>query len=630
MPPAEIALDLRGEVERYLESSKPERAAASLRQLWKSHRDLSTAAFVCSRFERLRGRLPLVSHRLFILRSFTVEPLVPLLRAGAFCAGIDLTVQLGDFNAYAQEILDGGSSLYSFLPNSVILTVRIADIAPKLWAQFSDLHAPEIKGASERASAAFESFIRGFRERSSAALIVHNLEEPIWPGRGIFDAQCLNGQSETVREINRHLVRYANAQQNVYILDYNALQARNGRQRWADARKYAMARLPISGDNLIHQATEWLRFLAPLSGRTAKALVVDLDNTLWGGVIGEDGLTGIQVGADPVGASYQALQRALLDLTRRGILLAICSKNNLDDAIEALEKHPQMLLRPRHFAAMRINWNDKVEGLREIAVELNIGTDALAFLDDNPTEREQVSAFLPEVTIIDLPENPYEYAEAVRDSSVFERLSLSTEDRERAALYAVQREREKGKEQFQSKEDFFRFLNQRLEIVPLSPENLGRIAQLTQKTNQFNLTTRRYSEQQISEIGSRHGWQVLGFRVRDRFGDQGLVGVCVTRDDDKTCEIETLLMSCRVIGRTVEAAFLSALASAAIARGCNRLIGHFLPTKKNAPAKAFYSLQGFQLESGNGDGERWVFDLAQRQIPCPGWIEVTMVGGENN
>src|SRR6202163_1664409 len=229
--------------------------------------------------------------------------------------------------------------------------------------------------------------------------------------------------------------------------------------------------------HLIHMAREWMRCIVPVSGRIAKVLVVDLDNTLWGGVIGEDGMTGIKVGPEYPGAAYQALQRALLNLSRKGILLAICSKNNLDDAMEALEKHPGMLVRPKHFAAMRINWTDKAQNLREIAQELNLGIDALVFLDDNPFEREQVRAALPEVTVIDLGKNPLEYASAVRNCAAFERLTLSSEDQQRTEMYAAQKRRAGAEQNFQSKEDFFRFLEQEAELVTVSALTLPRVAQ---------------------------------------------------------------------------------------------------------------------------------------------------------
>jgi HAD superfamily phosphatase (TIGR01681 family) len=213
---------------------------------------------------------------------------------------------------------------------------------------------------------------------------------PALPSHGIFDAQSEVGQATAIREINEKLRQIARGHNGVYILDYDSLVARHGRVRWHDERKWLMARLPVSAENLVHLAKEWMRFIHPLSGKICKALVTDLDNTLWGGVVGEDGPDGIQLGPEYPGAAYQSLQRVLLDLYRRGIILAVCSKNNTSDAMEVLEEHPGMILRPRHFAALRINWNDKAENLREIAAELNIGIDSLAFLDDNPVERERV------------------------------------------------------------------------------------------------------------------------------------------------------------------------------------------------------------------------------------------------
>ncbi len=291
----------------------------------------------------------------------------------------------------------------------------------------------------------------------------------------------------------------------MYVLDYDALVARHGGEHWHDERKWLTARLPIAAAYLLPMAREWTRFVVPLSGRIAKVLVVDLDNTLWGGVIGEDGMTGIAVGPEYPGAAYQSLQRALLDLSRKGILLALCSKNNLDDAMEALEKHPGMLLRAKHFAALRINWTDKAQNLREIAQELNVGLDALAFIDDNRFEREQVRAALPEVTVIDLPKNPTDYASAVRNCAALERLALSSEDQQRTEMYAAQKERAGAGQNFRSKEDFFRYLEQEAELDPLSDLTLARVAQLTQKTNQFNLTTRRYTELQIADIAKKPG-----------------------------------------------------------------------------------------------------------------------------
>lgn len=339
-------------------------------------------------------------------------------------------------------------------------------------------------------------------------------------------------------------------------------------------------------------------------------------------------MAGIHLGAEYPGAVYQSLQRVVLDLTRRGILLAICSKNNPDDAMEVLRDHPGMLLRPSHFAAMRINWNDKAQNLREIAAELNIGIDSLAFLDDNPVERERVRTELPEVMVIDLPDDPALFAHALREFPSFERLSLSSEDRQRSELYAAERARSQNEQTFGSKEDFYRFLQQEAEIAPVRPLTLARIAQLTQKTNQFNLTAHRYTEQQISEMAQRPGWDVVSIRVRDRYGDQGLVGVAIMVDQNSECHIDTLLLSCRVIGRSVETALLSYIADRARARGYKRLVGRFLPTKKNSPARDFYPRHGFELISESEQELRWSFPLQTGKIVCPEWMKVTIANGE--
>jgi FkbH-like protein len=622
--------NLRTEVDKLIGEGAFGLAARRLAELWRRDPASGTASFVISRLDELREKtrdklsdqLALTKFKLAILRSFTVEPIVPLLRAEAFAYGIDLEVHIGDFNTYVQDMLDNQSSLYRFAPNAVVLAVRADQAAPELWRDFADLAPEAAQQAAERVVRGYEQWIGAFRKHSQAALIIHSLERPSSPSLGVLDEQSEAGQSGLIRQINRELRRIAKGFHGVYVLDYDALVARHGSERWHDERKWLMARLPIAASHLIHMAREWMPFIVPLSGRTAKVLVVDLDNTLWGGVIGEDGMTGIKVGPEYPGAAYQALHRTLLDLSRKGILLAVCSKNNLDDAMEALEKHPGMLVRPKHFAAMRINWTDKTQNLREIAQELNVGMDSLAFLDDNPFEREQVRAALPEVTVIDLGKDPLEYASAVRNCAVFERLTLSSEDQQRTEMYAAQKQRAGAEQNFQSKEDFFRFLEQEAELEPVSDLTLARVAQLTQKTNQFNLTTRRYTEPQIAEMAKHPEWHIFSIRVRDRFGDHGLVGVAIAHDEADQCEVDTFLLSCRVIGRTVETALLAHLAESAAQRGRKRLVGWFLPTKKNAPAHDFYEQHGFNRKETNGTGSLWTLDLKSSALRCPDWIKL--------
>ncbi len=603
-----------------------------LSELWRREPGSATASFISARMDQLCDKIPFTRLKFAILRSFTVEPIVPILRAEASTYGIDLEVHVGDFNTYVQDLVDSNSSLYRFAPDVVALAVRTADVAPELAHQFADLSPDAARQAADRVAMNFDEWVRAFRRHSQAALILHSLERPARPAFGVLDSQSRDGQSDDgqsglIRQINSKLRQIAASHRGVYVLDYDALVARYGFEHWHDERKWVMARLPISAAHLLPMAREWMRFLMPLSGHVAKAIAVDLDNTLWGGIIGEDGMTRIKVGPEHPGAAYQALQRALLDLSRRGILLAICSKNNLDDAMEALDKHPGMLLRAKHFAAMRINWGDKSQNLREIAQELNIGLDSLAFLDDNPFEREQVRAALPEVMVIDISQNPSDYAAIVRDCPVFERLALSAEDQQRTLMYAEQRQRADAEQGFQSKEDFFRFLEQEAELNPVSDLTLARIAQLTQKTNQFNLTTRRYSEAQIAEMAKQPGWNIFSIRVRDRFGDHGLVGVAIAHDQGERCELDTFLLSCRVIGRTVETALLAHIAKSASARGCKQLIGWFLPTKKNAPARDFYQQHKFDLVEQNDKGSLWSLDLTRHHVAFPDWVKLVSANG---
>jgi FkbH-like protein len=605
-------------------------AARMLARLWERDAAAGLAGFIASRYQKLAGSLPLVPYRLALLRSFTVEPVVPVLRASAFTRGIHLETFIGEFNAYAQEILDSESPLYRFHPDAVVLAVQTRDVAPDLWRNYARLDETERAAAAEATLNRFRGWVRAFRERSQAALIVHSLEVPAVPAEGILDGQAERNQTESIRHINRGLRALAREHLGVYILDYDALVARHGRETWGDERKWLTVRLPVASAHLPHLAAEWLRFLHPLTGKIAKCVAVDLDNTLWGGVIGEDGMTGIRLGQEYPGAAFQAVQQALLDLTRRGILLAICSKNNEADAMEALTSHSGMVLRPADFAATRINWNPKAQSLREIAAELNIGLDSVAFLDDNPVERQHIRDQAPEAIVIELPEDPMRFAQTIRDCPYFERLALSDEDRRRGEYYASGRERAKLEGSVTSKEDFYRSLEQVAEIAPVNAATLARVAQLTQKTNQFNLTTRRYTEPQIAGLADCPGWRVWSMRVADRYADNGLVavaiahlGVAVPNLEGEACEIDTFLMSCRVIGRTVETALLAHLAADARAQGAQWLQGWFLPTRKNAPAMEFYRDHGFAPAQQTADGVLWRLDLGEKQVASPEWIRVT-------
>jgi FkbH-like protein len=620
-----VSAELRSRVSEHLAEGRFAEAGQAISALWRLDPGQATAGFIVRAGDQLAANYPLIPARVAILRSFTVEPLIPLLRAGSFASGIHLTTWVGDFNAWQQEILDSGSEVYRFQPNIVILAVHTRDIAPELWPEAGDFEAGSGLEIADRVIATLRDLLAVFRRTTDASLILHNLEQPDLAAMGVLDAQSNTGQSAAISRINAGLRSFAAEHRGISILDYDGLVARHGRQNWGDEKKWLTSRLPMRATCLIAMTAEWLRFIFPLTGKIAKVLAVDLDNTLWGGVIGEDGINGIQLSGEYPGAAFQAVQRALLQLHRRGILLAIVSKNNREDALEAIEQHPGMLLRSSHFAALRINWEDKAQNLRQIAKELNIGADAIAFLDDNPVERQHVREAAPEVMVIEPCSDPMEFARAIRNFPAFERLSLSEEDQKRGEYYAADRQRSELESESSSKEDFYRSLRQEAEMALVTAATLGRVAQLTQKTNQFNLTTRRYSEQEILGLAGNPAWQVLSIRVRDRYCDNGLVGVAITQDRGEICEIDSFLLSCRVIGRTVETALIAKLIQRARERGCRSVEGWFCPTRKNLPARDFYVSHGFTAVKESDKGTRWALDITARDVEIPTWIQVRWI-----
>jgi len=559
------------------------------------------------------------------LRSYTVEPAIPLLRAMARLEGIDLTVKVGEFNSYAQEVLDPEGWLYEFNPDLVFLACQTRDLAPDLWSGLDERLNTDSDSVVARIVTPIVTLIEQLRLRTNASLVIQNLEQPVMPSAGLLDSRNEAGQKALIDLVNQRLAVQVLKYKNAFILDYDALVARHGRERWTDEKKWLTSRAPVAADNLIFAAREYLRFVVPLSGRQSKVLVVDLDNTLWGGIVGEDGMTGIEIGAEYPGAAYRALQAVILQMAKRGILLAICSKNNLHDALEVFEKHPEMLLRLKDFAAIRINWIDKAQNLRDIATELNVGIDSLAFLDDNPVERQRVRLELPEVAVIELPVDPMKYAGTLLACPMLERLAITAEDRARGSYYVSQRERKSSEAAAGSLEEFYRSLEMKAEIVAVTPTTLARIAQLTQKTNQLNTTTRRYSESEVNAMAQDPAWSLFGVKIIDRFGDNGIVGVVFLRLEKPEVIIDTFLLSCRVIGRTVETMMLSQVCRIGIAAGCVKVTGWFLPTKKNEPAARIYSSNGFMKTRETPDGSLWELHLS-KSIQNPAWISLPTLG----
>lgn len=318
-----------------------------------------------------------------------------------------------------------------------------------------------------------------------------------------------------------------------------------------------------------------------------KCIVLDLDNTLWGGIVGEDGVDGIQLSLAPPGASFIAFQQALRDLYDRGVILTINSSNNPDDALAVIRNNPNMILKEEQFAAQRINWNDKVQNMREIAAELNIGLDSMVFIDDSPVNRESMRAFLPEVETPELPTDPVQYARFLHALPYFESGAITDEDKMRGNLYVTERLRKEAEKHFEDRGAFLKSLGIELRVYENDPASVARLAQLTEKTNQFNSKKHPLSEGEIRDLMSNPDRKIFYGRAIDQFGDQGIIAFALVRIAGSAWRVESLLMSCRVIGRGIEDAFMAAIAKRAAESKAAEIEIDFEPSEKNEPARAF-------------------------------------------
>lgn len=587
---------------------------------------LGAAAFLDDLEPELPDPRPEQTVRVALLGNATLDHLQSYLKAELYRAGLRPQVYQGPFGQYTQEILDPSSSLYAFDPDVLVLAVHSSRLFPDLHDYPFNMAVEHRRAQIEQGLQTIEGLLATFAQRSSALVLLHNMVIPQRPALGTLDLREELGQVEGFAQINLRLAEMARTRfKNVYIVNEDAVQSRYGKSRATDQRMWLTARLPWSDGILAGLASEYIRYIRPLKGLSRKCVVLDLDNTLWGGVIGEDGLAGIHLGSEAPGSAFVAFQRELEKLWKRGILLAISSKNNPDDVFPVFEKHPDMVLRLSHFAAHRINWEEKALNIRSIAKELNIGLDSLVFLDDSPVERAKVRAELPQVLVPELPTDPALYRSALLELGVFDTLALTEEDRNRHKLYAEQKARQDYETGFSSAsvEDYLAGLEMVVDIAPANSLTMPRIAQLTNKTNQFNLTTRRYSEAQIEALQAQ-GSLVYSMNVKDRFGDNGLVGMAIiSPSNPDTWAIDTFLMSCRVMGRGVETALLSALAAVVRDSGASRLEGWFIPTAKNDPVKDFYPRHNFTSVDEQPDGKvLYSFDLEEGEINAPGWLTV--------
>jgi len=406
-----------------------------LKQLIQESPTLSNYIYAGKKYNEIIPHLNFKKLRVVFLRSVTIEPMLQYLKVKCYENGIDLDVYIADYNIFEQEILDFNSGLYKFAPDILVIFTRIEELAPELIDNYLEMELTEIDESIAGIIKSVENLVSIFRKNSKAKVIIHNFEVLDYPVFGIVDSLQEKSQTRMFNEINMNLISVLADHDELFILDYNQLIARVGKINWFDDKFWYTSKMPISRQGLEFLANEYMRFFKPAMGMTKKCLVLDLDNTLWGGVLGEEGINGIKIGTNYPGVVFLDFQKEILKLYNKGFILAINSKNNETDVMEVFEKNEKMVLKKHHFAAFRINWQDKALNMREIAEELSIGIDSFVFFDDNPVERELIKQQLPQVQVVEMPNNPIYYKKTLIELDCFEMLSYSEEDLKRGQLY---------------------------------------------------------------------------------------------------------------------------------------------------------------------------------------------------
>lgn len=567
-------------------------------------------------------------YRISVLRNITVDPIETALRFLGLQNGLDVSVYPGEYDNAMQEALDGSSPLYAHNPDTIIICLRLEALSPKLLTGFLGMSSAESATAAQQAIEHVELIVRSIRSKSAAMILVNSFELPKFPVSGVLDYQSANSQTNTIRRMNLQLVDKLTRHSNVYIVDLSMLVAELGYDKFIDERFWHIAKNPYTFAALKRLSAEYWRFVRARLGMAKKCLVLDCDNTLWGGIIGEDGLDSIKVGASYPGSCYRDLQEAALALYQRGILLALCSKNNKEDVLQVLAEHPDMVLRKEHFATMRVNWQDKATNLKEIATELNIGLDSLVFVDDNPSEIELILQSLPEIRTLQVPRDLSKLKNLLSYEGLFDTLAISHEDRNRSAMMQSEVMRRELRQSGLSLDEYLQSLQMRIAIRSADDFTIPRIAQLTQKTNQFNLTTRRYTESEIRAICAT-GSDVLSLQVTDRFGDNGIVGVCIVTYSTHSALVDSFLLSCRVIGRGIEVVLLNEAIRRARSRGCGILRGEYIKTAKNSQVRDFYQSRGFHLIEQNEASSSSALEIEDYSPADPTYFERIVIETES-
>lgn len=606
--------------------SEPAAALRSLATCSLNENQLNRLAKTLAKIQASGASLmPLARFRLGILSNSTVDFIVPALTATALRYGVMLECIQADYDQVIQAALAPDSRINSAKPDAVLLAVDYRSLP--LTARLGDTDSAD---AAVAAATSFVQSVRsGIKQNSGAVCIVQTFAPPPESLFGSLDRMLPGAIRNLLERINTALTESVFGTEDI-LLDVAGLAATLGLANWHDPVQWNFAKLPFANDYLPLYADHVARVVAAVRGKSRRCLVLDLDNTVWGGVIGDDGLAGIQCAqGDPTGEAHLSVQRLALDLRDRGVVLAVSSKNNDEVARRPFREHPEMLLKEEHIAVFQANWSDKATNIKAIANELALGLESMVLLDDNPAERALVRRLLPEVAVPELPADPALFARTLAAAGYFESVVFSQEDTRRADYYRDNAKRVSLQKQAGDIDAYLASLQMEITFQPFDVTGRARIAQLINKSNQFNLTTRRYTEAEVAQLEQEPGVFTLQVRLSDIFGDNGMISVVICRPAAAHAwELDTWLMSCRVLGRGVERMVLREILAHAKAEGIRTLIGRYLPTGRNQLVEDHYSKLGFTLIDKAQDGAtRWELDVASAEVAAAP-MKVNSIGFE--
>jgi len=550
-----------------------------------------------------------------LLASGTAAPIADAVLSRAREEGIEVTVYLAPYNQYRQVIYDEGSEIYRGKPHIIFLALDYRAFFEDVRFEWSYLPLTDKERIFNEKKAELSALISACADRTDSKIVVHDFDVPANSPLGILEHKQPLGFSEMLEELNRQLKQEWRESAQVFVFGFRSFIAHV--KRAFDHKLYYLADMYISPQVAPLLAEAYFAYIRPLVAKSRKCLVVDLDNVLWGGVVGEEGKDGIALGPTVRGRPFFELQKYLFALWKRGVMLAVNSANNEGDALDVIRTHPYMVLREPQFAASRINWDNKAENMKALATELGIGLDSMVFLDDDPAVRHLMRTMLPEVYTVELPRDVALYLSTVESLRIFDALQLTSEDLSRSESYAAEKSRRRLASAAVSLEDFHASLGLSISIATNEDETATRVAQLLSKTNQFNLTTRRYSEEEVRAFLADSTKQVYALRAADRFGDYGITGAALVEKRGHTWHLDTFLLSCRILGKKIEHAFIAHIIEDALRAGATAVTGEFTPTEKNMPAAGFLASVGF---SSSDDNRAWRLELTGRKGNKPHWI----------